>query len=80
MNFKVISINGKPVELPPNYDDPDYCRAQDLRGAYGLEHLTVKEVKEIWEAHSNRCSAGWLIANSKEEIERVFNVELQEIK
>jgi len=52
--------------------------ATKMKEQYGLDHLTVEEVQEKWEEHSEDWCAGWLI-ETKEGIEQVFGVILEKL-
>lgn len=72
--YKVVNHGSYPVES----DQPDYHAAQ-MQEEYGLWHIPVKDIYRLWSEYSDSMAAGWLYA-SKESIESVFNVELEEIK
>lgn len=67
----------------PNYPRPDsdwnLALARELKEQFGLEHLTLAEVKEAWEQFSEENYASWLKPN-KADVEYVFGVRLQVIE
>jgi len=59
----------------------DYCHyeyAKEMQEKYGLHDFKLSEIVVIWVNHSEDMCAGWLV-DSKEEIESVFGVKLEEI-
>lgn len=55
-----------------------FALATKMKAQYGLDHLTVEEVQKKWEQHSEDWCAGWMM-ETKQGIEEVFNVRLEEI-
>lgn len=53
--------------------------AQNLKEKYGLVHLDIEEIIAVWEGYSDSMCASWMNPD-KESVERVFNVDLEEIE
>lgn len=73
--YKVVDTSNS---IYAGYGD-HYVDAMELRSDYGLYFLSVQDIKNIWEEHSDNFAAGWLYP-SKESVESVFGVVLEEIK
>lgn len=76
--YKIKKILNTEPEYPiinPHH----YQWASDMRDEYGLSHLTLRQIVHLWENYSDSLCAGWLIP-TKESVEDVFNVVLEEYK
>ncbi len=60
--------------MPGNIDRHDLWEAQRLKRDYPKQtrHLSVYEVWMAWRDHSSDHAAGWLGANSEDEVEAVM--------
>jgi len=49
--------------------------AQDLKNEYPEETIgfSIFEIEKIWEEHSEKSSAGWLIPSTREEVQILFD-------
>lgn len=74
MKYRVVKEFGEPGVVHRRFYD-----AQDIIDNYGLKGIfTVEEVIIFWEKYSESMCAGWMCP-SKERVESVFGVELEEI-
>lgn len=78
--YKVVKIlPPQPKEPEPSFpNSPHLAWAASMKERYGLDHLTVEEVREKWEEYSDGYCAGWLIDDQKS-VEVAFGVVLEKI-
>lgn len=72
--YRVKRIRG----LPQPTHKSDLGNAYDLQYEFGLDHLSLDLIDRVWREHSEKLAAGWLHPD-KEDVEQVFEVELEEI-
>jgi hypothetical protein len=77
MKFHVKAITGG-SPYPEPESDWHLSMARELKEQFGLDHLTLAEVKTSWEQYSESMAASWLNPD-KESVEYVFGVELEAI-
>lgn len=79
MKYRVKTLRDLARNRQPEFDEWETNQGQEILETYGLApYYSLSDVIRIWKQHSENLCAGWLI-HDKEDIERVFCVELEEI-
>lgn len=60
------------------YPNIETCWAVELRDTFGLHHLTIRKIQQVWCPYSHQHSVQWL-APTRARVEEAFGVLLEEI-
>ncbi len=78
MKYYVDTVNGAPYLSSSFLERRKW--ASELQEEFGLHMFSLSEIQQVWEDYSEEIySAGWLKAN-KDDVERAFDVVLEEIE